>query len=133
MASTILTLKSVIVSYGAGISILYGKSASLIVAKYTQVTNVVSQTYTLYYNSAIKKGMFQSGITSAPAMQFIDPANNANIIDGVFIEEVPTTTVGVDSISFCILFNNFLLVIKFLFKEIIYNKNMIILKIIIYQ
>ena len=58
-----------------------------------------SQTYTLYYNSAIKKGMFQSGITSAPAMQFIDPANNANIIDGVFIEEVPASTGGIQSIS----------------------------------
>jgi len=58
-----------------------------------------SQTYTLYYNSSLQKGMFQSGVTSTPAIQFIDPANNANIIDGVFIEEIPSPTSGISSIS----------------------------------
>jgi hypothetical protein len=58
-----------------------------------------SQTYTLYYNSSLQKGLFQSGVISTPAMQFIDPANNANIIDGVFVEEVPSSTGGVESLS----------------------------------
>ena len=58
-----------------------------------------SETYTLYYNSSLQKGMFQSGVSSTPGMQFVDPANNASIIDGVFIEEIPTSTGGVDSIS----------------------------------
>jgi len=58
-----------------------------------------SETYTLYYNSSLQKGMFQSGVSSTPGMQFVDPANNASIIDGVFIEEIPASTGGVDSIS----------------------------------
>jgi len=58
-----------------------------------------SETYTLYYNSSLQKGMFQSGVSSTPAMQFVDPANNASIIDGVFIEEIPSSAGGVDSIS----------------------------------
>ena len=57
------------------------------------------QTYTLYYNSSLQKGLYQSGVTSTPGMQYIDPANNANIIDGVFIEEIPSATGGVASIS----------------------------------
>jgi hypothetical protein len=57
------------------------------------------QTYTLYYNSSLQKGLYQSGVTSTPGMQYVDPANNANIIDGVFIEEIPSATGGVDSIS----------------------------------
>jgi len=32
-------------------------------------------------------------------MQFLDPNNLSNIIDGVFIEEVPSSTYGVDTIS----------------------------------
>jgi hypothetical protein len=57
------------------------------------------QTYTLYYNSSLQKGLYQSGVTSTPGMQYVDPANNANIIDGVFIEEIPSATGGVASIS----------------------------------
>jgi hypothetical protein len=58
-----------------------------------------SESYTLYYNSSLQRGMFQSGVTSYPSMQYVDPANNANIIDGVFIEEIPTSSGGVQSIS----------------------------------
>ena len=53
-------------------------------------------TYTLYYNVPIQKGTFLSGITSSPAMQY--PYRNG-IVDGVYIEEVPQFTYGVDTIS----------------------------------
>ena len=43
--------------------------------------------------------MFQSGVTSSPSIQYRNPVNLANIIDGVFIEEVPSSTNGVESIS----------------------------------
>ena len=56
-------------------------------------------TYTLQYNSGLKKGMFQSGVNSYPGLTFRDPANPVNTIDQVFIEEIPTSTAGVDSIS----------------------------------
>lgn len=57
------------------------------------------QTYNLYYGTTLKKGMFQSGINSTPAVQFRDPLNAARIIEGIYIEEVPSSTGGVESIS----------------------------------
>ncbi|NBP16925.1 hypothetical protein EBU95_21515, partial [bacterium] len=56
-------------------------------------------TYRLYYGAPLKRGMFLSGINSNPSLQFRDPINLENIIDGVFIEEVPTSTGGVESIA----------------------------------
>jgi hypothetical protein len=56
-------------------------------------------TYTLSYNTPLQRGVFSSGISSSPAMQFIDKSNTANIIDGVYLEEVPQETHGIDTIS----------------------------------
>jgi hypothetical protein len=56
-------------------------------------------TYTLSYNTPLERGVFSSGVTSSPAMQFIDKSNTANIIDGVYLEEVPQETHGIDSVS----------------------------------
>jgi hypothetical protein len=58
-----------------------------------------SVTYNLYYNTPLQKGSFLSGVSSSPAIQFLDPNNSTNIIDGVYIEEIPTNTSSVDSIS----------------------------------
>jgi hypothetical protein len=58
-----------------------------------------SSSYNLYYGTQLEKSILQSGVTSFPAMQFRDPGNLANIIDGVYIEEVPQLTNGVESIS----------------------------------
>jgi hypothetical protein len=57
------------------------------------------QTYKFYYGTELKKGMFLSGINSSPAVQYQNPLNKANIIDGIYIEEVPSSTGGVESIS----------------------------------
>jgi len=56
-------------------------------------------TYNLYYGTKLKKGMFESGINSTPSFQLRNPLNLAQTIDGVFIEEVPSSTGGVESIS----------------------------------
>ena len=58
-----------------------------------------SSTINLYYNTSLLPGKFGSGITSTPAMQFLNPANLSEVIDGVFLEEVPSSTYGVDTIS----------------------------------
>ena len=58
-----------------------------------------SSTYNLYYNTPLQKGVLLSGVSSSPALQFTNPANTESIIDGVFYEEVPATTYGVDTIS----------------------------------
>ena len=55
-------------------------------------------TYKLYYNTPITKSTFLSGISSSPAMQFLNPANSSQVIDGVYLEEVPFTSSGVDEI-----------------------------------
>jgi len=56
-------------------------------------------TYNLYYGIKLKKGMFESGLNSSPAFQLRNPLNLAQTIDGVFIEEVPSSTGGVDTVS----------------------------------
>jgi hypothetical protein len=56
-------------------------------------------TYTLNYNTPLQRGVLLSGVTSSPALQFQDPSNLANIIDGVYIEEIPTQSIGIDTIS----------------------------------
>ena len=56
-------------------------------------------TYNLYYNVPIEKGIFLSGVGSSPSMQYLDPTNLANIIEGVYLEEVPSSTYGLDTIS----------------------------------
>jgi hypothetical protein len=47
----------------------------------------------------LQAGRFLSGTSSSPALQFRDPTNLANIISGVYIEEVPSATNGVESLS----------------------------------
>ena len=58
-----------------------------------------TSTYNLYYNTPLQKGIFLSGVSSSPALQFRDPTNFANIIDGIYIEEIPSATYGIDTIS----------------------------------
>lgn len=59
----------------------------------------VPSNYQLNYNTPLERGIFQSGISSSPAIQVRDPITPSNIIDGVYIEEVPVLSNGVDSIS----------------------------------
>jgi len=59
----------------------------------------IPTTYNLYYGTPLKRGMFQSGISTSPSLQFRDPDNLSSIISGVQIEEVPSSTGGVESIS----------------------------------
>ena len=56
-------------------------------------------TYNLYFGTPLEKGIFQTGITSFPALQYRNPINLSEIIDGISIEEVPSLAGGVESIS----------------------------------
>jgi len=47
----------------------------------------------------LKKGMFLSGILSSPTVVFTNPLNLAETIQGLYIEEVPSSTGGVESIT----------------------------------
>ena len=56
-------------------------------------------TYKLYYNVPLQRGLFQSGTSSSPTLQYADPANPQRTINNVYIDEVPVSTYGVESIS----------------------------------
>jgi hypothetical protein len=56
-------------------------------------------TYSLNFDTQLNKGMFTSGVTSSPSMKFLDTTDLTNIIEGVYIEEVPVSSNGVESIS----------------------------------
>lgn len=56
-------------------------------------------TYNLYYGTPLKKGMFQSGINTSPSMMYRNPSNLALTMSGIYIEEVPSSTGGVETIS----------------------------------
>jgi hypothetical protein len=59
----------------------------------------VPSTYKLYYGAPLKRGMFQSGVNTSPAVQLSNPLDVTQIVDGIYIEEVPSSSGGVDSIS----------------------------------
>jgi hypothetical protein len=56
-------------------------------------------TYKLYYGVPLEKGLFQSGIYSSPSLSFRDPDNLTNTLTSVFIEEIPSSSGGVESIA----------------------------------
>ncbi|MFZ4413568.1 MAG: hypothetical protein ACOYOV_10830 [Bacteroidales bacterium] len=56
-------------------------------------------TYNLNFNTPLQANKYNSGTSSAPSMQFRDLENLSNIVDGILIEEVPTSTNSVESIS----------------------------------
>lgn len=64
---------------------------------YPSITETKS--YKLHYGVPIQKGMFQSGINGSPTLQFVDPNDTTKIITGVLIEEIPSSTGGIESIS----------------------------------
>lgn len=56
-------------------------------------------TYKLYYGTELKKGMFLTGILSSPTVVYRNPLNLAQTIQGLYIEEVPSSSGGVESIT----------------------------------
>ena len=56
-------------------------------------------TYKLFYGAPLEKGIFQTGVTSFPGLSYRNPLNLSEIIEGVFIEEVPSLAGGVESVS----------------------------------
>lgn len=62
-------------------------------------TFYVATNYTLNYNTPLNRGIFSSSVSSYPSMQFQDPNNPSYIINDVNIEEVPTQTNGIDSLT----------------------------------
>jgi hypothetical protein len=55
-------------------------------------------TYTLHYNTILERGLFASGITSSPSLSFYSTVS-ANTVYGVYLEEIPSSTSSVESVS----------------------------------
>ena len=58
----------------------------------------IPSTYKLYYGTPLKRGMFETGVGSSPGLQFRNPLNAALTIPGVYIEEIPSSTGGIETI-----------------------------------
>ena len=58
-----------------------------------------STDYNLYFNSSLKRGLYGTSLVSYPGVTIPNPSNTATTLSGVYFEEVPTSTVGVDSVS----------------------------------
>lgn len=56
-------------------------------------------TYNLQFGIPLAKGLFQSGINTNPSVQYRNPLNFAETIGSVFLEEVPSSSGGVESLT----------------------------------
>jgi hypothetical protein len=56
------------------------------------------QSYKFNFGVPLQRGVLLSGVTSDPGIQYADPANPSNIIDAVYIDELPQSTSGIQSI-----------------------------------
>lgn len=59
----------------------------------------VPYTYTIDFGSPLNRGILYTGISSSPAMQFYSKSGEISILDGIFIEEIPSSSGGINSIS----------------------------------
>ena len=62
---------------------------------YPQLNSAAS--YNLFFGTELKKGMFQSGVNSSPSVSVYN--TSGQLVDGVYIEEVPSSSGGVEVIS----------------------------------
>jgi hypothetical protein len=56
-------------------------------------------TYNLYFNGPLQRGVFSSTLVTTPDITVVNPSDATSTITGVYLEEVPKSTFGVDSIS----------------------------------
>ena len=103
-ANTLNTFNSTFSSHGFSMCVIdtdpsiISDDISIKIQKKIYPNLTVGQNYTLNFDTPLSKGILSSGVTSSPSMKFVDPTSYSNIIDGVFIEEVPVMSNGVDSI-----------------------------------
>ena len=57
-----------------------------------------SKKYVLEFGVPFTRSAYLSGLSSYPSMQFRDTLNTSTIIDGVYLEEVPSYTGGIESV-----------------------------------
>jgi len=78
---------------------IVGSDFTLNVQKKFYPTLSTPTTYNLYYNSPIQRGVYSSTLSSSPSINIVNPTNINTQLTGVYLEEVPVSVAGVDSIS----------------------------------
>lgn len=58
-----------------------------------------AKSYNLFYGVPLKRSVYSSGITSNPTFKYYTSGNFIELIDDVYIEEVPFPTSGIEKIS----------------------------------
>lgn len=56
-------------------------------------------TYSFNFGTSLKKDIFSKGVSISPTIQYRDTKNNSVIRDSVFLEETPSSTTYIESIS----------------------------------
>jgi hypothetical protein len=56
-------------------------------------------TYNLLFNSSLERGLYGTSLSSYPGITIVNPSNPLTLLTGVYFEEIPTSTVGLDSIA----------------------------------
>lgn len=78
---------------------IVANDVSLRIQKKIILNLTVPKTYTMNFGVPLERGLFLTGISSTPTMKFRNPSNASLEIDGVFLEEIPTSTGGIESIQ----------------------------------
>lgn len=58
----------------------------------------IAETYKLYFNVALERGVVLSGVTSYPSLSFINPQNALTTINNVYLDELASSTGGISSV-----------------------------------
>ena len=73
--------------------------ASIILQKRFKPSLTVPTTYTLKYDTPLKKDIFGKSISATPTFQIVDTDSNGVIREAVYLEETPSSTTFIESIS----------------------------------
>jgi hypothetical protein len=73
--------------------------ASIVLQKRFTPDLINSTTYTFNFGTSLKKDIFSKSISVTPSFQYIDTKNNNTVRSEVYLEETPSSTSVIDSIS----------------------------------
>ena len=96
--STFSLSQLIIAIQGADSSIITNEATVKIQKKFYPLFGG-SSNYTLNFNAPLQKGILTSGISTFPALMFNDPNNPGQTVNNVYLEEIPSPTGGLQSVS----------------------------------
>ena len=92
-------LSELITTVQATSSSFITNDASIVLQKRFTPDLINSTTYTFNFGTSLKKDIFSKSISVTPSFQYIDIKNNNAVRNEVYLEETPSSTSVIDSIS----------------------------------